>query len=524
MDAMMADLDASLDGRPVTARRAGASYFAWRFVLRHRLPVAATVLAFVALGATALVAMRQSRVAVAEAARANAVADFLVGLFRVSDPGVNRGERLNANQILDQGAQRIETELASEPAQKARLQSVIGEVYAVMGDFAKARTSLEPAIATMESMPDFDAVALAHALTWTAYIANLDGKLDKALKDLDRAESVLDGSTLRQQEELGTVHGRRAAVLDYLGDYKNARTEFEKAIALREATGQAVTLKTAGLHNNFGNLLRNMNDLASARDQYLQAMSIDRTLYGEDADKSYAAVGANLNLGMLLIDLDQLAEARERLGKASAFFASMEVPVNLGFAGAEDKLGEVDRLEQKFDDAAGHYDRAEKAYRTILGDHNQSVAQPINNHAQSELERGDAVAALALFDDALALRLETLPRTHRQVATSLDGRGQALLRLERYDEALANATEALAIWRKALPREHPLIVYALLHLGQIHVAMKNPAEARTALAEAGVLAPVAFHDNPIRLEKMRRAIADPAAAIRDPVPAGSYDE
>lgn len=524
MDAMMADLEAFLDGRPVSARRAGAAYFAGRFVLRHRLATAATVLAFAALGATAVVAMRQSHMAQAEAARANTVADFLVGLFRVSDPGVNRGERLNANQILDQGAQRIETELASQPAQKARLQSVIGEVYAVMGDFAKARASFEPAIATMETVPAFDPVDLAHALTWTAYISIIEGNLDSALKDLDRAESVLDGSTLRQQEELGTVYSRRAATLDNLGDYKKARPEYEKAIALRERTGQGATIKTAGVHNNFGNLLRNMNDLAGAKSQYLQTLAIHQTLFGADAEKNYSTVGASMNLGMLLIDLDQLAEARERLAKASAFFASMEVPVNLGYAGAEDKLGEVDRIERKFADAAVHYTNAEKAYRTVLGDHHHSVAQPINNRGQSELESGDATAALAHFESALALRLETLPRTHREVATSLDGRGQALLRLKRYDEALANATEALAIWRKALPDQHPLIVYALLHVGQIHVAMGRQADAQTALAEAMTRAPIAFADNPTRLEKMRKAIGDPAGAISQPVPAGSYDE
>jgi hypothetical protein len=185
MDAMMADLDAFLDGRPVTARRAGASYFAWRFVLRHRLPVAATVLAFVALGATALVAMRQSRVAVAEAARANAVADFLVGLFRVSDPGVNRGERLNANQILDQGAKRIERELASQPEQKARLQSVIGEVYAILGDYPRAGEMLTPAIATLKRSRGSDPVELARALSWTAHIATVKGDFKTALATLE---------------------------------------------------------------------------------------------------------------------------------------------------------------------------------------------------------------------------------------------------------------------------------------------------------------------------------------------------
>ena len=524
MDAMMADLDAFLDGRPVTARRAGPGYFAWRFVQRHQFAVAATVLAFVALGATTLVAMRQSRIAVGEAARANTVADFVVSLFRVSDPSANRGDRLNANQILDQGAQRIETEMASQPEQRARLQSVIGEVYTVMGDYAKAKAAFDPAISTLKSLPKADPFDLAHALIWTAHIATVGGDLEGALRILDSAEPLLDGGTPRQIEELGTLHARRAAALEYLGNYKAARREYETALKLREQGGEAITLRNAGLHNNFANLLRNTNDFAGARTQYLRALAIYKELYGEDAQRNFLVMGTSMNLGMLLIDLDRLAEARDLLGKASASFAGMEVSVNLGYAGAEDKLGEVDRLERKFDSAFAHYDNAERTYRAVLGEHHHGVAQPISNRAQAELERGNADAALALFDQALALRLETLPRIHREVATSLDGRGQALLQLKRYEEARASAEEALSIWRQTLPAEHPLIVYSLLHVGQVRAAMGNAAGAQEAWREALALAPLAFADNPGRAERIRRVIHAPGAAQLEIVPAGSYDE
>ncbi len=523
MDAMVADLDAFLGGRPVLARRAGATYFAWRFVLRHRLAVAATVLAFVALGATALIAMRQSRVAVGEAARANAVADFLVGLFRVSDPGVNRGEKLNANQILDQGAQRIEREMASQPAQMARLQSVIGEVYLVMGDYAKARAALDPAIAKLKSLPDSDPTDLAHAQLWTAYLATVGGDLKGALQILDGVEPLLKGDTPRQLSEMARLHGSRAAALTYLGNYDEARREYETSLALREKSGQAVAAPTAALLNNYGNLLREMSDFTDARAQYSKALAIYSKLYGPAADHDYTAIGAGMNLGMVLVDLDDFDEARALLAKGSAFFGSMEVPVNLGYAGAEDKLGEVDRLQRHFDAAFAHYDNAERAYRAVLGDHHHSVAQPIYNRAQAMLEQGHPDEALPLFDKALALRLESQPRTHADVAGSLDGRAQALLYLGRYDDALKDAEEALAARRKALPSNHPQIVYSLLHVGQIRFAMGRADQADAAWQEALALAPAAFADNPVRMKRIRDAIHDRAISLDKLVPAGSYN-
>jgi tetratricopeptide (TPR) repeat protein len=524
MDAMMADLRAFLAGHPVTARRAGPAYFAWRFAQRHRYAVAASVLAFIALSAATLVAFRQSRVAIGEADRANAVAEFLVGLFRVSDPGVNRGDHLNANQILEQGAERIDHEMASQPAQRARLQSVIAEVYMTLGDYPRARAAFDPAIATLRSERSADPVDLAHALALAAFISARQGDPKMALSMLSEAEGVLDGGTRRQLEELGTVHSLRGGVLNTLGDYARSRGEFEAVLRIHDQIGQKDTLKYAGTHIAFGNLLRALSDLKTAQIEYGKALAIYQGIYGVDTGKVYFAIGATMNLAIVLIDLGKLDEARPLLEKASAFFADMNAPSNLGYANAENKLGEIDRLERKFDDAFKHYDNSERAYRVALGDHNRLVALPIQNRGQAKLERGRYDAALLQFEQALALRLESLPRTHREVATSLDGRSQALLHLSRNAEAKQDAEEALAIWRKALPANHPLIVYSLLHVGLTKFALGDAAGAQAVWREALEQAPRALADNPARLDLIRNAISDPHAALANPVPAGSYDQ
>jgi serine/threonine-protein kinase len=524
MDAMIQDLLAFVAGRPVSARRAGAGYFAWRFVLRHRLAVAAAAFAFVALTATTLVAVRQSRVAVNEADRANSVADFVVSLFRVADPEVNRGARLNANQILEQGAARIEREMAAQPEQRARLQSVIGEVYAILGDYPRARSALDPAIATLKASPGADPADIAHALNWTAYIATVQGDLKSALAILDETSSILDDGTPRRRDELATLHSRRASVLDYQGDYQSALTEYQTAIRFREANGQHNTLKSAGTRGNLGNLLRNLNDLKGAELQYAQAATIFRTIYGSQVEEIYLFVGNQLNLGMVLLDMGDLPQARSLLSDASAFFAKMNEGANLGYANAEDKLGDIDRLDRRFADAQKHYANAEHAYRAVLGDHHHSVAIPIENRGQLELEQKHYDEALLDFESALTLRLESLPRSHREVATSLDGRGEALLGLKRYAEAKQNTEEALAIWRKALPPNHPLLAYALFHVGLARFALGDVNGAQAVWTEDLAQAPRAFVDNPARLQQVRRAINDPATALTTPLQVGSYDE
>ena len=54
------------------------------------------------------------QVAQQEAETASAVTDFLVGLFEVVDPESGQGSSITAREILDQGALRIDRELAEQ--------------------------------------------------------------------------------------------------------------------------------------------------------------------------------------------------------------------------------------------------------------------------------------------------------------------------------------------------------------------------------------------------------------------------
>ena len=50
----------------------------------------------------------------AGAAKAEQVSLFLQGLFAVSDPSESKGETITARELLDEGAERVERELAAD--------------------------------------------------------------------------------------------------------------------------------------------------------------------------------------------------------------------------------------------------------------------------------------------------------------------------------------------------------------------------------------------------------------------------
>ena len=108
--------------------------------------VAASALATFALIQRAA-ALKQEARAQREADAATQATDFLIGMFRIIDPGEARGNTVTAREVLDKGAARIDEELARQPAIQARLMDTIGMVYMGLGLYREATPLLERAVA-----------------------------------------------------------------------------------------------------------------------------------------------------------------------------------------------------------------------------------------------------------------------------------------------------------------------------------------------------------------------------------------
>mgnify|MGYP000228664169 CR=1 FL=1 len=181
------DVQAIRDGMPISAG-GGRGYRVAKFVRRHPVGVAmsfALVLGLLAATGVSLYwarqAQAQARIAAAESTRATAVAEFLIGLFQVSDPGVNRGDRLTANQILERGATDLAQKFVEQPLQRVRLEVVIGDVYVAMGEYARARKVLVPALAGLRQSAAASTEETVHALRQLAHIAERQAEFAEAL-------------------------------------------------------------------------------------------------------------------------------------------------------------------------------------------------------------------------------------------------------------------------------------------------------------------------------------------------------
>src|SRR5207245_7647175 len=109
----------------------------WRWAKRHAALLTLSAVFVLVLAAGGALGVRR---VVAERDRANReaqasrrVADFMTGMFKVSDPSEARGNSVTAREILDKAAKDIETGLAQDPLIAAQLMDCIGRIYWTLG-------------------------------------------------------------------------------------------------------------------------------------------------------------------------------------------------------------------------------------------------------------------------------------------------------------------------------------------------------------------------------------------------------
>ena len=122
---------------PVRARRLGAGQQLARFVRRHRLPVALGSALALALAVGVAGVLWQTQEARAQARRAEAVKDFLLGIFSAADPRIAGGKpngQTTAKTLLDRSAARIDAQFANDPELRIELLRTAADVYRELGE------------------------------------------------------------------------------------------------------------------------------------------------------------------------------------------------------------------------------------------------------------------------------------------------------------------------------------------------------------------------------------------------------
>ena len=479
VEALAQDISRYRSDKPVMARPQGMRYRMGKFGFRHRWVLATTVLVALVLSSAFVMVAWQAREAVREASRAQALQDFVIGLFERAGGG-DGDAPLDVRALLAAGLERGDRELMRQPTARAELMGVVARLRLGLGDYLPALELLREQSGLVQALGN----EAPHSLRLES--ATELGRAQWLLGDQQACiEAMVPRAALAQREQrqlpvqvaefwsqLGRC--RRAA-----GMPDAARPLFQRALALRrdvlhDEPGSIQNLADlAGLQADSGQfakaldgdraalrqlrtnvgvrhplavtllsemciLQRNLGDTVGAERDCGSALELARDLHGESHP---ATIAARRAMAVMQVEIGRLAEAKAALDSTRAW--------TVAHAGA------------------GHVD----------------VADDDDGLARIQWERGDLEGALSTLDRAMASLRES-GRSSSLLADVLSHKALVLHELHRDGEARTLLEEARGIRIRIFGTEHPRVGDTDRQLGDVDAALGEQARARAELAAA----------------------------------------
>ena len=414
--ALADDLEHFMRAEPVAARPPTWTYRAGKFVRRHRVQVAAAVLAGVAVvggGVAAAVglvrATRAEAAALEDAATAQQVSQFVVRLFEVSDPSESRGNSTTARELLDRGAAIIDRELAQQPQVQARLFATLSQVHASLGLYPESVALGEKALAVQSSR-------IGGPAEQTAAV----------LRTLGRS---------RQR----------------LGQFEPARAALEEALAITIREHGEHHLETARALNALGTLNWELDKYDDAKTLHTRALAIVEQVAGPDHVDAAASLRG---LGVVENSAGKFGEALAWHRRAQPIFEQhygMDHPL---VADGLDSIGLGLDGQNEFAAAQPYFERALETRKRVFGDSHPAVAYSLHNLGRVLVSQGKLGAAIPLYEEGVRIREAALGPDNPFTAALVESLAIVHLRLGHLDQGLPLLERTLHVYQRAYGADH----------------------------------------------------------------------
>lgn len=499
VESLIIDIDRHKSGLPIYARSDTLGYRTKKFIQRHRTGV--TVAASMALLIAAIVLLYTIRVtternraeqaaeqARLEAEKAEAVKNFLIDVFEVSDPNLSLGESITAQELLDQGSERIDEELSGQPEIQAEMLGVMGEVYQQLGLFDKAGELLEESLSKYRTLQELDPVVLAGALNRLALLQYNQGDFEASIGLLENALALRESHPETDPEELSEAQNNLATLYMENGQYEPADSLLRLAIETRRSfehpAGLAESLNTLAI------LQYDQGNLDEAETLYEEVLALEQS-YLEPDHPSLAETTHNLA---------QLYWTRGKLDVAERLFREV-IEIDKRVFGEDHTTVALDlnSLALVLMDK-GDFDEAETAYREAiaiqevkLGEEHPDLTATYYNLGSMYSFTGQYKLAEPILRRALEIDKKLFDENHPNVGIDMTSLGGVLIALGNYKEAGLLLDEALSIFEEVFADDHPRIASVQLRRGELAYHLGNYEEAEILLSHALPVAEKTFN-------------------------------
>lgn len=478
VERLAADLRAVLQSRPIDARGTESLYRLGKFTRRHALSLGiAAIACALTVGFLAQTVLQSRQLAIArdraEARRAQAedVTEFLIDLFRASDPAQARGRDPGARELLARGSQRLQA--IDDPETHAALAATIADIDLSLADYAGAERHSAEALRLLQGLPQADPTQLRAAYRLRARVAmtradypNARDYLERALRILPDSPAVADErlQLRRLQAELEQAQGRLDIALRL---WESVDAEHQRLYGDRD-------LRSVEARHGWVSALRAAGEQARAALLLAQLPAQDASQHADTPDAAE-----------LLYN-----QAREKRDQSD-------------YPAAE-------RLAQE----------SLRVHLKLYGERHALTASALNQLGTIAQARGDYPAAVAYFERSLQIKREVRGDKHPQVASAEYNLG-LMQHMYLRDPAGGerHLRKAVEIAGVATPEHMNLAMYRLAWAMALH-DLGRDAQAR------GVLAPALerFRPMPGHATNLALAQAELLCLGDQPPPAGANRE
>ena len=479
------DIQRHRTGQPVLARPDSAGYKFRKLVQRHQIGVVITVAIFLLI--TSIVSFytiqlsRERDRARSEAEKAEEVSKFLQGIFEVSDPSASRGETVTARELLDKGAQQVESDLADQPEVQAEMLDVIGKVYSELGLYDRAASMHKNALDKKQELLGDDHIEVATSL-------KLLGLTQRRLGNYPSADSAYRAALAIQRTSFGKTHKEVAETLTNLAVVvRRMGNDEEAADMLTEALQQRINL-LGPMHID---VAQTMNNLAIVRMRLSEFEAAD-TLFAQVVDILQQTVG-DIHPGVAS-SLNNRAYLQRQLGDDAAaenlYRKSLEVKRKLygnehpSLINSLNNLSSMLIISKKYDEAEVLINEGLEIGSKRLEDKHPDIANSLGHLSNISEARREYVRALELRREKLEIEQHVYGDDHISIAESKYGIAWLLSQQNLHEEAERTQREGLALSRKLFGEAHESVVRDLQGLGNILLAAQKFAQAEPILREA----------------------------------------
>ena len=488
MFAFKEDLSAWLAQKPVSASKDSWWYRLNRFAHRRTALFTTSVILLSTIIAAIIALSMQNQAIKLEAEKANAVKQFMLDSFSVTDPNISQGVDLSTKDLLRLAADKMSFDDGMDPVIKFELYVALAIAHGRLGYYLDAIALLNDALLVQ---PEDEQVTALLA----AYLFNA-GEIETVNELLAQTQEDLFNSSA----DKAAVKRIRTNVLAQAGDYEQAFALFDQLDALKKTDMDTIKNQAllAEMYYLKGESERSIEILQQLKkDHPLPATDVFNLGLNSDLVQYYDRVG-NFKAAMALT-LENIQVYRQILGD--------EHP-DLGLA--YNSLSAFQWLDGQLDEALFSADISKQIYRKRYGESSEGLAQAHSNAGttyyyqkkyQLAIEELTLAAdmlegifgtnhpetmnaqynlatilnaidqpkkALPILQNAYNFELDSLGMSHRSTLYTQRSLALTLGNLGQYQSAISHAKENIQLLKEYFPNQASSISNAHSVLGRIY--------------------------------------------------------